>query len=85
MLIIIPNIFNTKSSNNLYISRASLIYIMSTLKTVDRLINIKVSSTNHEFLYSICKKKDETFNDAVTKIIEVAKPFFKKERQLNDK
>lgn len=56
-------------------------YTMQKREALDRLM--KLSTSNHKFLYSICDK-EETYNDAVTKLIRIAKPILLKQGGITD-
>lgn len=40
--------------------------------------SMKVSPENHRFLYLLCEHKDDTFDSAISTLINVAKPFLKR-------
>ena len=48
-------------------------------QSIEKMWTMKVGTSNRKFLQTICEK-DESYNSAITKLIEVAKPYLKKER-----
>ena len=53
-------------------------------QTIEKMWNVKVSTTNKEFLNSVCRKK-QTYDSILTEIFNLAKPFLEGIQRLNNK